>query len=281
MRAYKIKGGVQAIDPPYPGNLLKIGSHSSEVARMQKYLNAVKDHSGAVAALKIDGVFGIETKHAVAEFQARCSLNMDGIVGRQTWNRIVLKFNSISGGGQHVWPGIDLKAGSTGCDVKYMQEIVNSILHRYLGRPGIIVDGIYGANTAKTVRLFQALFGEQIDGIIDRTTWEQIIHIGNFLYGIPIPVTLAFPGQMGVGLDSDDVIIAQSLLNRIRVSGGHSWPELRVDGIVGEDTKAATAEFQIMTKNKPDGIVGSETFSTLVAAFNETLKNPQIVSRNN
>lgn len=62
---------------PYPGKLIRKGSEGKDVERIQR---AVK--------VKVDGRFGPATEKAVREYQARHGLAVDGIVGKNTWNKM-------------------------------------------------------------------------------------------------------------------------------------------------------------------------------------------------
>ena len=75
-----------SVSPAYPGHLLTTGSNSSEVARIQTYLNALRVDNPNISALTVDGKFGQNTKIAVQVFQYTHSLASDGIVGGATWN---------------------------------------------------------------------------------------------------------------------------------------------------------------------------------------------------
>ena len=57
------------VSPAYPGHLLTIGSNSSEVARIQTYLNALRVDDPNIPTLTVDGKFGQNTKIAVQVFQ--------------------------------------------------------------------------------------------------------------------------------------------------------------------------------------------------------------------
>ena len=62
--------------------LLRQGSTGSEVKRIQKLLN---DHLHLQPPLRMDGIFGPLTEHAVRQYQLRTGLVRDGVVGLNTW----------------------------------------------------------------------------------------------------------------------------------------------------------------------------------------------------
>ncbi len=65
-------------------DVLRKGSTGGQVQTIQALLN------GFIGTkLSIDGIFGTKTEDAVKEYQRTRGLNVDGIVGEKTWNRIL------------------------------------------------------------------------------------------------------------------------------------------------------------------------------------------------
>ena len=83
-------------------------------------------------------------------------------------------------GGPASWPGYDLTAGTRGEKVQQIQEQLNVIAKAYPALPTVRVDGIYGEETAASVRKFQNIFGLPESGIVDYPTWYKIqdIYVG-------------------------------------------------------------------------------------------------------
>lgn len=75
------------------------------------------------------------------------------------------------------WPGSNLTIGSSGQNVRIIQEQLNAISTAYPAIPRIAVDGIYGPRTAEAVRTFQSIFGLPANGIVDMPTWYKISFI--------------------------------------------------------------------------------------------------------
>ena len=68
-----------------PGNLptLRRGDTGTNVEFLQKRLNIWG------ASLVVDGIFGAATEENVKKFQAQYNLTVDGIVGLQTWSKLL------------------------------------------------------------------------------------------------------------------------------------------------------------------------------------------------
>lgn len=75
------------------------------------------------------------------------------------------------------WPGYNLTIGASGNNVRMIQEQLNAISSAYPLIPRIAVDGIYGSQTANSVRIFQQIFGIPQTGIVDIATWYRISRI--------------------------------------------------------------------------------------------------------
>ncbi|MEO1264303.1 MAG: peptidoglycan-binding domain-containing protein [Pseudomonadota bacterium] len=71
----------EKLDTGYPGRLERFDK-GDDVTRLQQFLNA----NGY--ELEVDGNFGRGTREAVRDFQRKEGLKVDGIVGRQTWERL-------------------------------------------------------------------------------------------------------------------------------------------------------------------------------------------------
>lgn len=72
------------------------------------------------------------------------------------------------------WPGENLIIGSSGENVRIIQDQLNRISEAYSAIPRIAVDGQYGPLTAEAVRTFQEIFNLPPSGIVDFTTWYKI-----------------------------------------------------------------------------------------------------------
>ena len=111
--------------------------------------------------LSTDGIFGGNTLIAVKQFQANNKLTQDGIVGRNTWNKLL-----------NISPqSVVLRRGSRESAVLFLQKLLLSFLY-----PINDLDGIFGRNTENAVREFQSENGLSVDGVVGPNTWRVLLN---------------------------------------------------------------------------------------------------------
>ncbi len=104
-------------------------------------------------SLEADGDFGPITESKVISFQQANGLVADGVVGPNTWGKLI----------------ITVREGSTGEAVKGVQTLLVKN-----GR-SVAVDGIFGSGTKSAVVNFQSAHGLTADGIVGPATWEHLV----------------------------------------------------------------------------------------------------------
>ncbi|MGC4948322.1 peptidoglycan-binding protein [Streptomyces sp. DT224] len=129
------------------------------------------------------------------------------------------------------WPV--LKSGSKGTDVRSAQQLL--IARGY----GISADSSFGPKTRAAVIRFQKAHSLAADGVIGPKTWAKLI------------VTVKY------GSKGQSVKAAQ---NQLKLYGY----ALAVDGSFGAKTKAATLAFQKKHHLAADGVIGPNTWRTLL-----------------
>jgi peptidoglycan hydrolase-like protein with peptidoglycan-binding domain len=115
----------------------------------------------------VDGIFGNHTYHAVIRYQTDRSsgefwvlslpLDIDGIVGPQTWSRL---------------DPDTVKKGDSGIEVRLLQSILKDF-----GDPNFDpgpVDGIFGPNTEMAVKNYQTFAGLPSNGVVDSKNWMYL-----------------------------------------------------------------------------------------------------------
>jgi N-acetylmuramoyl-L-alanine amidase len=110
--------------------------------------------------------------------------------------------------------------------------------------------GEFGPTTEAAVRAFQEQRRLDVDGVCGPQTWAALVESG-FALG---DRTLYFRQPM---LRGDDVVELQRQLNALGFDAG------REDGILGEQTAVAVAEFQRNVGLAPDGFCGWTTVAAL------------------
>jgi len=73
----------------FPNIVYKLGSEGAGVYIIQLYLSYIAKLSPSITAPKPTGTFDAITEAAVKEFQIILGINPDGIVNKETWNRMV------------------------------------------------------------------------------------------------------------------------------------------------------------------------------------------------
>ncbi|MDD4844097.1 MAG: peptidoglycan-binding protein [Anaerotignum sp.] len=72
------------------------------------------------------------------------------------------------------FPGTTLVIGSSGDNVRTIQEQLNAISKNYPLIPKLIEDGSYGESTAESVKIFQQIFNLPQTGTVNYPTWYKI-----------------------------------------------------------------------------------------------------------
>ena len=137
--------------------VLQLGSKGNDVKELQKLLI----HWNYLPyGFSIDGYFSTTVQDAVAAFQYRVFLKMDGIVGKNTWQALYT-------GAPVNMPM--LQRGSQGEAVKTLQRALADS-NAYYGA----IDGVFGSITDAAVRTFQKNAGLVVDGIVGNKTWYAL-----------------------------------------------------------------------------------------------------------
>jgi hypothetical protein len=137
-------------------------------------------------------------------------------------------------------------SGSKGEDVRTVQYLL--AVH---GHP-VAVDGVFGPATKAAVRAFQSSKGLGVDGVVGAATWAALI------------VTVA------AGASGGRVRAVQGQL------ASQGW-RLAVDGAFGPQTTRSIRDFQTAHHLTADGVVGTQTWNTLVAGFTR-LASPELAA---
>ncbi|MCL1936076.1 MAG: peptidoglycan-binding protein [Defluviitaleaceae bacterium] len=273
-----------------PSTVIRQGSTGENVVLLQFLLNYISSYYENIPFVVQNGLFDAATRESVMEFQRLWGLTADGIVGPGTWNAL---YNAYWGILENIpqppvdpgippsaevppYPGYFIREGSTGQNVLLVQQALSSLSEIYPSIPKISPDGNFGPLTRNAVIAFQNIFGLSPDGIVGPTTWELLMreYFGNLENnpGTPPPtnppVNLPpYPGFLiGFGSRGNYVLQIQQALNQ--VARNHpNIPKVSEDSIFGNGTQNAVKAFQSEFGLGSDGIVGQQTWNTLMSAY--------------
>jgi peptidoglycan hydrolase-like protein with peptidoglycan-binding domain len=175
---------LEEVTAQYPGTLRE-GDVSLGVLNLQYFINYLSGYYSTVPPLAVDGTFGPATRAAVIDVQNTFGLPADGIVGEITWEAIYDAYLGIvttipltfTEGQSVPFPGVVLRVGASGDDVRLLQEYLAAISTVFPRIPALTPDGAFGPRTRDAVIAFQEEFGLPINGRVGAITWAAIADI--------------------------------------------------------------------------------------------------------
>ena len=162
---------------------LSEGDTGIGVRTVQYYLSLVAYFDNTIPSPPYNGVFGASTRRSVEAFQRSEGLDPDGVVGRDTWNALVRRYDELlaslpqsvgSEEAELAYPGRFLSEGQNGPDVERLQRLINRAAEKNSFIPSVTVDGNYGNRTAEAVRAVQRESGLDPSGVTGPVTWARI-----------------------------------------------------------------------------------------------------------
>jgi len=172
---------ISDISTAFPQTLQQ-GQQSLAVQTLQYLLAYIAVYVNEVPPIPITGYFGEQTKNAVMAFQQAYGLDIDGIVGPLTWDAIYDVYRGIiesqppsSFNNTAVpFPGNFLVRGSSGEDVRLLQEYLNTLAAVQPEITPFSVTGYFGDATQQAVITAQEIFGIEPNGVVGPITWSAI-----------------------------------------------------------------------------------------------------------
>ncbi|MBE6696139.1 MAG: peptidoglycan-binding protein [Ruminococcaceae bacterium] len=191
------------ISSQYP-NELSSGSTGEGVFTLQYYLSYIANFVNTVQKPRTDGIFGAETEQSVRDFQRTYGLPVTGVVEEVTWSNIYNVYLGLVSsvpleyreGVTVPFPGVVLRRGATGEDVRVLQEYLNYVANVYTEIPQTSVTGNYGSATENAVTAFQELFGLDVGrrGVVGSVTWAALMDVYEDIYRGNRASTGQYPG---------------------------------------------------------------------------------------
>ena len=193
---------------------------------------------------------------------------------------IGIVFNAPIGQNVPTYPGVPLRLGSAGEDVRTVQRQLNRIGQNYPAiRPALNDDGIFDIPTEQAVENFQRIFNLTPDGIVGKATWYKIKSIFNAVKGLaelesegltPEEVERVYAELLREGDTGIGVATLQHYLLEL-ATFDNTLPMVEETGVFGPETTAAVRAFQAQQGLAVDGIVGRQTWNALTRAYDAVI----------
>ncbi len=179
------------------------------------------------------------------------------------------------------YPGVPLRLGDSGNNVKIIQTELNRIARNYPAIPQITQEnGVFGVDTEAAVRKFQEIFNLSQTGEVDKSTWYRIkqYYVGvkglSDLVSEGITISEAqvpFATQLREGSQGIGVRTIQYYLNILAYFNPALLP-LPLDGVFGASTTAAVRQFQQYYGLPVTGVVNTATWNVINRIYSETVE---------
>lgn len=174
------------------------------------------------------------------------------------------------------YPDTELKNGSFGNDVKFIQVWLNRISRNFPAIPKIpAADGIFDTATETAVRKFQQVFGLEVTGTVNAATWYRITYIYTSVKRLAEldseglrfdEISPQFEEELRIGMQSIEVSMLQYYLAVIGAYYEAVMP-VEVTGYFGEQTERSVKSFQRVFGLAQTGVVDRATRNDLFRAY--------------
>lgn len=179
------------------------------------------------------------------------------------------------------YPGVPLKLGDAGNNVKIIQTQLNRIARNYPAIPKISRENsVFGIDTQNAVRKFQEVFDLVPSGEVDKPTWYKIKRYYVGVKGLSDLVSegitiseaqIPFAKQLREGAQGIGVRTVQYYLN-ILAYFNPSLSSPPIDGIYGATTTAAVRRFQEYYGLPVTGVMNTATWNVMNRIYSETVE---------
>ena len=152
------------------------------VEALQKYLRQLSYDDLDIYPVPIDGIYDAATQQAVIVFQQKHGIDSNGIVDKNTWDKIYSEYlKSII---KYSYPATvsffprttnkTISIGDKGFVVNVIQYMLQELSRDYGEKLYVEISGIYDSDTENSVREFQKVNLIDPNGIVDQNTWNRI-----------------------------------------------------------------------------------------------------------
>lgn len=163
---------------------------------------------------------------------------------------------------------------SVGQPIRSLQNLLRIISFHYSDIPPIIPDGLYGSQTAESVRQFQKKFDFPVTGEVDHETWNKIVEIYSRIKSFePRPIS-PYTGAnlvLGHGHSHPVMYIIQAMLRAL----ADEYINIQAppfSGVNDSDTVSAVKYLQRLCGIPDDGIINSLFWNELAFIFSDLIR---------
>ncbi len=207
---------------------------------------------------------------------AREGLTPYEILQRYYGDDINIVFNAPTTRALPSYPGVPLRLGSAGEDVRTIQRQLNRIGVNYPAiRPRLNADGVFNTSTEEAVINFQNTFNLTPDGIVGKATWYKIKSIFNAVKGLADlqsegltieDIDRIYSEALGPGDEGPQVRVIQYYLAVIGYFDDEI-PQVTLSSVFDSATEEAVRAFQAQQGLSIDGVVGRSTWNALTESY--------------
>lgn len=210
-----------------------------------------------------------------SQYQAQAGANSLEILRSYYGNDIELVVGAPVAEQRETYPGTPLRLGSVGPYVLLVQVALNRISQNYPAIPKVTEDSFFTSDTGNAVTAFQSIFSLTPDGIVGRSTWNQLEQI---YFGVLrltelrsegqqyVRSSYQFPGTLQLGSTGGGMPLLQYMLNVVG-EFVQSVPQPPQNGMFDEDTRGAVLALQRYVSHPETGIVDEETWNAILAQY--------------
>ena len=202
---------------------------------------------------------------------------------RNYYGNVSIIFNAPVEENVRTYPGFPLEVGTAGDFVRMINMQLNRIGQNYPAIPVILNDSPYFTiETENAIKKFQEIFGLDVTGIVDKSTWYKIKYIYNavkkisdlYSEGISIDeATLLFNRVLQLGDEGQYIRTLNYLVNVISYFDP-SIPYLNLSGSkFTKDTETVIKAIQNKYGLTSNGIVNAETWKVIREVYRQTIRN--------
>ncbi len=163
-------------------------TYGEAVSNLQRYLRRIELEDNYSSGVPVDGIYGSATRSAVSTFQRRNDLPTTGIVNKETWDAIYLRYEAlIRQKDTRIYPdpfprspkNYATELGEQSAFVSILQFILDELRTSYDTLPSFVSNGIFNEDTSLAVKELQRIHSLPITGRVDLNTWNAIVDAYN------------------------------------------------------------------------------------------------------